>query len=76
MNIKAIIDKYNEMGRVQFKLFSLEYIIMKENDKVVIYPMIYDKRKMYYSSIEEALNNFTIYNEPIIENEDRITKII
>lgn len=74
--IKTIIEKYNEIGKVQFKLFSLEYIIEKQNNQVAVYPILYSNRKQYFSNIEEALNNFTIYNESIIENEDRITNII
>lgn len=76
MNTKMIIDKFNQNGKVQFKLFSLEYVIIKENDKVAIYPIIYDKQKKYYLSIDDALNNYTIYNETIVENDDRISNII
>lgn len=64
------------MGKVQFKLFSLEYIISRENNQIAVYPILYDKRKQFFSDIDEALNNYTIYNEAIIENEDRITNII
>ena len=63
---------FNSNSIVKFKLYSLEYIIERENDRVAIYPVLYSNRKEYYNSIEEALIKFTVYNESIMDNLDRV----
>ena len=70
--IKKIFDTNKE---VKFKLYSLDYIVKQDNEKVVIYPIIYETKKSVYNSIDELLNNYLIYNETIIENENRLQKI-
>ena len=50
----------------------MEYIIQKADNKVIVYPLLYPSRKSIYSTLNEALNYYTIYNESIIENIDRI----
>lgn len=62
----------NTSGELQFKLYSLEYIVKKENDRVVIYAIRYEKDKKVYNSFEELMNNFLIYREPLMEQIDRI----
>lgn len=57
---------------VKFKLFSLDYIIKQEDNSYIVYPTLYEKRQNKYDSLDEALNNFMVYNESLIENEDRI----
>ncbi len=68
-NIKEILDKNKN---VEFKLFSLEYIILIENENYIIYPKIYSTRKNCFRSFEDLINNFTVYNETLIDNSDRI----
>ena len=75
MNIQKIIQIFNEKHEVHFKIMSLEYTISNDNDEVVVYADLYDNRKLKYKNIEDAINNFTIYNEPISFFEDRIEKI-
>lgn len=72
MVLNELKERYEKNNEVKFKLFSLEYIIQKADDKVVIYPLLYSNRKSAYSSLDETLNYYTIYNESIIENMDRI----
>lgn len=72
MVLNELKERYEKNNEVKFKLFSLEYIIQKADDKVVIYPLLYSNRKNVYSSLEETLNYYTIYNESIIENIDRV----
>lgn len=57
---------------IHFKLYSLEYNIEEENNKVVIYANYYKKNKRYFNSFEELMNNFNIYNEPLINQLNRI----
>ena len=42
------------------------------DNKVVIYAIYYEKDKHYYNSFEELMNNYTVYNEPLIEQINRI----
>ena len=72
MSINELKEIFNSNSIVKFKLYSLEYIIERENDRVAIYPVLYSNRKEYYNSIEEALIKFTVYNESIMDNLDRV----
>ena len=72
MVLNELKERYEKNNEIKFKLFSLEYIIQKVDDKVVIYPLLYSNRKSTYSSLDEALNYYTIYNESVIDNIDRV----
>ena len=37
-----------------------------------MHPILYENRKSFFNSFEEALGNYTIYNENIIENIDKV----
>lgn len=75
MNIENIKTIFNEKKEVHFKLYSLDYTIKEENGRVLIYSDLYDNKKQSYNTIDEVLNYFTIYNESIIQNQDRIMNI-
>lgn len=75
MKYKELEDLFNATNEIKFKLYSLEYIIKKQEDKVVVYSLLYSNRKNFYSSFKEAMNNFEVYREPLIENIDRINII-
>ncbi len=75
------MNKYNLIENIlsnnkmiRLKIYTLEYKI-EFNDKYIIYPILYQNRKYSYNSLKELFENYTIYNEPIIQNIDRI-KII
>jgi len=72
MVVNELIKKFETNKEVKFKLYSLEYIIKEYDSKVIIYPLLYETRKNTYNSIEEALNNYTVYNESILENIERL----
>ena len=72
MIIEKMKDIFNNNSEVHFKIYTLEYTIKKDNDNVIIYADLYNGKKEIYNSLDELLNNFTIYNETLIENEDRI----
>ena len=75
MNIDNIKTIFNEKKVVHFNLYSLDYTIKEENGKILIYADLYDNKKESYNTIDEALNYFTIYNESIIQNQNRIMNI-
>lgn len=72
MILNELKEQYEKNNEVKFKLFSLEYIIQKVDNSVLVYPILYSNRKSTYSNLEEALNYYTVYNESIIENIDRL----
>lgn len=74
--ISELTNKLNTNGRVMFKLYSLDYIIEKINDKFTIYPEIYPpKEKQEFNSLQELLDNYYIYNESISNNLERVSNI-
>ena len=75
MVINELKNLFNENGIVKFQLYGLEYTIEKLVDTIIIYPTLYNQRKKTYNSLEELLNNYLIYNETIIDNQNQILKI-
>ena len=75
MNIENIKTIFNEKNEVHFKLYSLDYTIKEVNNKILVYADLYDNKKESYNTLDEVLNYFTIYNESIIENQNRIMNI-
>lgn len=75
MNISELKTSFETNKKIKFKMYSLDYIIEMVNDKVVIYPIIYESKKNVYNSLDELLNNYLIYGETLIQNENRIMKI-
>lgn len=71
-SLKTIFEKTNSF---KFKLYSLEYLIERVDTYIQIYATDYPTRKSKYASLEELLNNFTIYNEPLNILLDNIKKI-
>lgn len=72
MNINKMKELLNSQGKVKFKLYSLEYIIVKEKESVIIYALLYPNKISRYKNIEELLQKYNVFNENIIDNEDRI----
>lgn len=72
MVLNELKERYEKNNEVKFKLFSLEYIIQNVDNNVVVYPLLYSNKKNTYSSLDEALNYFTIYNESILDNIERV----
>lgn len=74
-NINKIKEIFNSKGKVFFKLLSLEYIIEKKDNVVYIYSPTYPNDTRKYNSIDQLIENFFIYGNNLIDNEDRITNI-
>ena len=72
MNCNQLYELFSNNKVIHFKLYSLEYNIEEENNKVVIYANYYEKNRRYFNSFEELMNNFNIYNKPLINQIDRI----
>jgi predicted nucleic acid-binding OB-fold protein len=72
MDYNQLYELFSNNKVIHFKLYSLEYNIEEVDNKVVIYANYYEKNKRYFNSFEELMNNFNIYNEPLINQMDRI----
>ncbi len=57
--------------KLKFKLYSLEYLIVKEASNVLIY-ILDSKIKKSYNSFEELMNNYLVYQESLLSQIDRI----
>ena len=72
MSYEELKNKFNIDHKLKFKLYSLEYNVELVNDKVEIYAISYENRKDYYNLFDELMNNYTVYNEPLMEQISRI----
>jgi len=72
MGVYELKKIFAKKKQIKFALYNLEYIIKQIDDIVIVYPCLYETRKCMYNSLEEALHNYTVYNESIIENMDRL----
>lgn len=70
--IDNIKDIYFNNKKVIFKIYGVEYTIEEIDSKVVIYQTNNSKRQRTFNSIDDLLNNYTIYGETIIDNERSI----
>ena len=68
-------NKFITNNKIKFKLYSLEYIIDQKDNYVEIYAIYYEKRKQQYKSLDDLVNNYTVYNEPIISQFNRVIVI-
>ena len=72
MRYQELENIFNTSNEIKFKLYSLEYIIRKIDTGVEVFAILYQNRKQIYLSFSDAMNNFTVYNESLIDNIDRI----
>lgn len=70
-----IENKLVENNKVKLKIYALEYIIELENSEYIIYPELYLNRKSKYKFLKELFQNYTIYNENLLDNINGITII-
>ena len=75
MNLKELQEIFESNNIIRFKLYSLEYTIEKEEEYITIYAVDYSERKEKYKNFKEALNNFKIYSEPLVNQLEKIELI-
>ena len=75
MNFKNLQEIFESSNIIRFKLYSLEYVIKKEDDYIIAYAVDYSERKQKFNSFKEAMNSFKIYTEPLISQVDKIELI-
>ena len=72
MNYEEIKNKFIANKKIKFKLYSLEYIVEPKENYVEIYAIYYENRKKQYKSLDELMNSYRVYNEPLINQLNRI----
>ena len=74
MNYETLNSEFEANKVIRFKLYSMEYVVEQKEDCVEIYDVYYEIRKAKYSSFRELLENYTFYNQPLINMLDKIKK--
>ena len=75
MILNEIKEKLATNKKIQIKIYALDYTIEEQTNNIVIYANLYPKQKSSYKNIDELLTNFTIYNENILDNINRVSII-
>ena len=75
MNLKDLQEYFENNNIINFKLYSMNYIINQKEDFIEAYAELYPERKEKFKSFKEAMNNFKVYNEAIINQIDKIDLI-
>ena len=72
VNFKELQEMFDSTNKIVFKLYSLEYVIEKDDNFITAYAKDYSGRKKKYNTFKETMNNFKIYTEPLINQIDKI----
>ena len=73
MNFETIKKLFVDKGKISFRLYSMEYVVEQcDDNKIVMYAEQYKDDKHYYNSIDELFSKYTVYNETIMDNINRI----
>jgi len=72
LSFEELNNRFISNNKLKFKLYSLEYVVEKVDNGIEIYATYYQTRKSNYNSFEELMNNYTVYNEPLINQINRI----
>lgn len=72
MNYETMSSLFESKKKVEFKLYSLDYLIEEIDNIVQVYAIDYPTRKSKYNSFKEAMNSFTVYNESLITLLDKL----
>ena len=72
VNLKEFQEYFDNHNGIKFKLYSMNYIIDKKDDYIDAYAENFTGRKERYKSFKDVVNNFKIYNEPLLSQLDSI----
>ena len=72
MNFKELQEYFDNNSVIIFKLYSMNYIIEKNDEFIEAYAEDFPGRKEQYRTFKDAVNNFKIYNEPLLSQLDSI----
>ena len=72
VNSKKMQELFDNNNYIKFKLYSMNYIIQQKNDFIEAFAEDFPGRKEQYRTFKDAVNNFKIYNEPLLSQLDSI----
>lgn len=72
VNLKDLQEYFENNNIINFKLYSMNYIINQKEGFIEAYAELYPERKEKFKSFKEAMNNFKVYNEPLLSQLDSI----
>ena len=72
MNVEKLKSILLEKNKVNFKLYSLDYVIEKTENYIILFSPTYPKDVRKYNNIDELLNDFTVYNQTLFEIDDKV----
>lgn len=75
MTYETLLNIFNNKKILIFKLYNIDYTIKQKKDYVEIKASYYEKRLHQFKSFDELMQNYTIYNEPLINQMNRIIVI-
>ena len=75
MLYESLLNNFNEKRILKFRLYNLEYTIKQNDDCVEIKAAYYEKRLHQFKSFEELMINYTVYNEPLFNQLERMIMI-
>ena len=68
-DLKSLFDRNNEL---KFRLYNLDYIIRNNYNGVEVFAVLYPNDKKIYSSFDDAMNNYKLFNESLNGFIDKI----
>lgn len=72
MKYDELVKKFNETKLIKFRLFCLDYTISQNNDLIEIKSPYTEKRTNKFKTLDELLNNYTVYNESLRSQINKI----
>lgn len=72
MVLEKIEEIINNKNKVNFKIYGVIYTIERNEDNYLIYQTLNNLRQERYNSLNEIFREYTIYNESLVDNHDRI----
>ena len=75
MAYESLLNKFNEKKILKFRLYSIYYVIEQKDDRVEITTSYYEKRLHHFKSFEELMTYYTVYNEPLLNQMERMIMI-
>ena len=72
MTYETLLKKFNDKKVLKFNLYNINYMIEQKSNYVDIRASYYEKRLHKFKSFEDLMENYTVYNEPLLNQMDRI----
>ena len=61
-DLKSLFDRNNEL---KFRLYNLDYVMRNNYNGVEVYAVLYPNDKKVFSSFDDAMSNYKLFNESL-----------